>query len=304
MNRYGLISCVILFTLLFAVVVGLAGDRIALAAQGSGSDSLLLPPGQEEPPEETLTLETKYPVLSGESGEIFGFSVDLTYKGSERKGFDLTTTVPTGWAAVVVGGYPERQIPFIELEPRGLKETMKVSFGSLPGQLPEPGEYVATLEVSSGDLKESIDLKVEITARYEFLMFSGLPQGNLNPKVTAGKDYHLPVLLGNMGTAAVSNITFSSSKPEGWDITYNPEKIDVLEPGLTQEIDVVITPSSKTIAGDYMTTIYAEGKEYSAESLRLRVTVETSTIWGGAGVAIVVAVIAGLVVMFMRLGRR
>jgi uncharacterized membrane protein len=32
--------------------------------------------------------------------------------------------------------------------------------------------------------------------------------------------------------------------------------------------------------------------------------VQTSTLWGGAGVAIVVAVIAGLVVMFMRLGRR
>jgi uncharacterized membrane protein len=114
----------------------------------------------------------------------------------------------------------------------------------------------------------------------------------------------MPVLLINSGTAAVENITFSSIKPEGWEITYNPEEVDLLEAGLAQEVDVVIAPPSKAIAGDYSVTLYADGKQYSADYLTLRVTVQTSTIWGGAGVAIVVAVIAGLIVMFMRLGRR
>ena len=304
MDRYRLIRCLACFALLFVVMFGFAGDRIALAAQEMSSSSLVLPPAQQEVPEEELTLETKYPVLSGESGEIFEFSVDLIYKGSERKGFDLSVTAPTGWAGVIVSGYPEREIPYIELEPRGLAETVKVMFASVSGRLPEPSEYVATFEVSSGDLRESIDLKAVVTARYEFIMTSGLPEGNLNPKVTAGKDYHMPILLINSGTAGVENITFSSSKPEGWDITYSPDKIDLLEPGLIEEVDVVITPPSKTIAGDYRIYISAEGKEFSAEDLELRVTVETSTIWGGAGVAIVVAVIAGLIVMFMRLGRR
>ena len=174
---------------------------------------------QEEP--STLEMETKFPVLSGESGDIFEFDVNLTYEGSERRGFDLITTVPPGWVAVITAGYPEKQIPYIELEPNR-QESVKVKFRPVIRELPEPGEYVVTLEVSSGDVIESMELKVEITARYEFAVFSGLPQGNLNPKATAGEDYHLPILVANSGSAAIEDITFSSTKPEGWHVTFNP----------------------------------------------------------------------------------
>jgi uncharacterized membrane protein len=43
---------------------------------------------------------------------------------------------------------------------------------------------------------------------------------------------------------------------------------------------------------------------YAFGNIDVRVTVLTPTIWGWVGIGIVVLVIAGLAVMFMRLGRR
>ncbi len=112
------------------------------------------------------------------------------------------------------------------------------------------------------------------------------------------------ILLANSGSAAIENITFSSSKPEGWSVTFTPEKVDSLDSGLTQEVDVVINPPRKTIAGDYEITLRAESKEFSPDRMKVRVTVLTPTIMGWIGVLIVLAVIAGVGVIFWRLGRR
>ena len=307
MSRSRVVHHLLCFILFFGVLSGLGGDRVVLAAQENSNGLLSLPPNQEEqpPPEETLELSCKYPVLSGKSGESFEFEVEIKYQGKDRRRFDLSTTVPPDWLALVVSSYPEKQIPAIEIGPAEsypTTEKVTVNFGPLFWEPPEPGEYVVTLEVSSGNLKQAIELKVKVTARYEFDMDTAT--GRLNTEVTAGEDNHLSIQLENLGTAAIENITFSSSKPEGWSITFSPEKVDPLEPELTQEVDVLIKPHRKTIAGDYMVTLRAESKEFSPDPLQLRVTVLTPTIWGWVGILIVLAVIAGVGVIFWRLGRR
>ena len=305
MSKTKAVNLILCFILFFAMIGGLAGSQAALAAQVDIRDSFLLPPGQEEPPlEESIELDSKYPVFSAKSGEIFEFSVELKYQGIERKRFDLNFTTPSEWRAIAVASYPEKQIPAIEMGPAlyPVTETIKVQFGPVSGKYPEPGDYLVALEASSGNLKDTIELKAVVTARYEFGMLTST--GRLNTEATAGKDSHFSIMLANSGTAAIENITFSSSKPEGWKITFAPEKVESLGSGLTQEVDVVITPPDKTIAGDYQVTLRAEGKEFSPDSLKIRVTVSTPTIWGWIGVLIVLAVIAGVGVIFWRLGRR
>lgn len=291
------------FVLLFGAVAGLVGNQVVMAAQEDSNGLFWLPPSQEEPPpEEKVELDCMYPVLRGESGESFEFEVKLNYQGNERRRFDLATTVPLGWMALIMSGYPEKQVSAIEIEPgKTYPETVKVRFSPASREALEPGEYVVTLEVSSGSIKDAIELKAVVTARYEMLLAT--ETGRLNTEVTAGKDTHLSILLVNLGTAAIENINFSSSKPEGWSITFNPDKVESLEPGLTQEVDVVINPPEKTIAGDYAVTLRAESKRLY-EKLEFRVTVLTPTIWGWVGILIVVVVIAGLGVVFWQLGRR
>ena len=293
MGRPRVIHWLFCFILLTGLFGGLVGDRVMTVA------------AQEEIPEEgNLDIETKYPVVSDVSGAIFNFEIELKYQGSERKRFDITTTEPLGWRALVVAGAPEQQVIAVEIGPsEGFAKTerIKVRFGPLFGETPEPGDYVVMLEVDSGDIKETLELKAVVTAKYEFSMQTAT--GRLNTEADAGEDNHLTVKLVNSGSAAIEDITFTSSKPEDWSITFTPERIDALESGLTQEVDVVIKPPRRTITGDYMATIKAESKEAS-DDLELRVTVLTPTIWGWVGILIVVVVIGGLGVIFWRLGRR
>ena len=80
--------------------------------------------------------------------------------------------------------------------------------------------------------------------------------------------------------------------------------MDTLKTSDPQSVDVNIKPPPKTVAGDYMITINVSGKEATADKMDIRVTVKTPTIWGWVGVIVIVIVVAGLFVIFMRFGRR
>ena len=69
-------------------------------------------------------------------------------------------------------------------------------------------------------------------------------------------------------------------------------------------VPFIIKPPTETIAGDYVVSVRASGKQTSANEIDIRVTVESPTIWGWVGVGIILVVIAGLAVIFMRLSRR
>jgi len=157
------------------------------------------------------------------------------------------------------------------------------------------------VEAHRPPLKDKIELKAIITAKYELQLDT--PTGRLNTDATAGKENFMILVVKNTGTAEMEKITFSSEKPNGWLVTFIPDKIESL-PALHQvEIKVNIKPPAKTIAGDYMVTLKASNKE-AFDDVEIRVTVLTPTIWGWVGVGIVVVVIAALSGIFLFLHRR
>jgi len=293
------------FVLLFGILGSLVGDRVALAAEESSSGSFLSSLNQEQPPpEEKLELVCKYPTFEGNSGDSFTFDVNLRWLGSEARTFDLALIdVPPKWDAAIVAGAYEREIPAIGLEPEmKYPEKITVKFAPLPGELPEPGDYVITLEASSGDIKEAFELKAVVTTLYRFAFYPATER--LNAEVTAGEENHLSLIVFNTGQGVIDEISFVSTKPAGWSIKFNPDEVESLQPGLAREVDVVIKPPRKTIAGDYSVIMSTISTGMSIRRIELRVTVLTPTIWGWIAILIVLAVIAGLGVMFRRLGRR
>jgi Predicted membrane protein len=64
-----------------------------------------------------------------------------------------------------------------------------------------------------------------------------------------------------------------------------------------------VTPSSDAIAGDYVTTFTATAPVATA-SADIRVTIETSLLWGAVGIGLIAVVLIGLWVIFRRFGRR
>ncbi len=287
------------------MVGGLVGEQV-LAVQESSNGSFVLPPGQEEPsPEGVIEVKCDYPVLVGESGDTIEFHVELLWKGDERRRFDLAATSPPGWKAEVFtlyGSFPEKPIPTLEMEPATLVgNKVKVVVEPIPGNLPEPGDYVVIFEANSGDIRGTMELTARVKPHYEFAMITQTLQ--LDMEVTAGEENHLAIILMNLGSAPIENLNFTSIEPEDWTITYNPDRIDLLEPGMTQGVDVVIMPSKETVAGDWPITLRARSSQV-ADELAIRVTALTPTIWGWIGILIVIAVIAGVGVVFWRLGRR
>ncbi len=259
---------------------------------------------KSEPPEEKIEISLTYPKLEATAGNIFEFEAQFRYTGEKERQFELKATGPAGWNTYITPSY--------ETAKKILSMTVKPSFtygdririvASPPTwPLPEAKAYPITLEASSGELKATAEMTAQITALY---YMKAIPTLQLyNTTATAGKSSFFSMTVQNQGTAAIDNITFSTTKPDGWTIDFNPEKIETLEAFSDQTVDLNIKPPPKTIAGDYMISLRPSGKEATGDSVDIRVTVETPTIWGWVGVGIILLVVVGLVVIFMRFSRR
>jgi uncharacterized membrane protein len=281
--------------LVFSVVSGLCLMQFAVSAQEA------TPTPTTTPIPDVLELACTYPALYANSGESYSFDVDIKYSGKQQT-FNLNATGPQGWDITVSSG--GKQASSVTLGPVDYTTTNSVTIymsSTLPK--PEPGSYIAKFTVSSASLKQEIQLTANVKAKYGFSLST--ESGNLNPRATAGKDNIVTLKVYNSGTAAIDKLQFTSTKPEGWVISFKPsDTIDTIAGGETKTIEAVINPpGGKTVAGDYEISINATNGTYSQDII-LRLTVLTPTIWGWVGIIIVVVVIAGLAVLFMKLGRR
>jgi uncharacterized membrane protein len=118
-----------------------------------------------------------------------------------------------------------------------------------------------------------------------------------------GKTANVSLFVKNTGSAVNRNISFSSFKPENWEVTFKPEKIDALEPNGLKQIEVMIKPAAQALVGDYSVGLMVDG-EKASKTVEMRVTVKASTAWGWIGIGIILFVIAGLSGLFIWLGRR
>jgi uncharacterized membrane protein len=145
------------------------------------------------------------------------------------------------------------------------------------------------------------ELTMDITGQPK-LDISGR-DGLLSTSATAGKEKSLPIIITNAGTAPADQIELSGSAPSGWKITFEPKTIDRLAPNANKEVQALITPTEKAIAGDYVTSIRASTRGESASG-NFRVSVTTSSMWGIAGIGIIGAALLVMVAAIARFGRR
>jgi uncharacterized membrane protein len=128
-------------------------------------------------------------------------------------------------------------------------------------------------------------------------------EGLVSTRASAGKETSVPVVITNTGTAPADDVELTGSAPSGWKITFDPKTVERIAPNDNKEVQALITPTEKAIAGDYVTTIRASARGESA-STNFRVTVSTSTMWGIAGVGIVGIALLIMVGAVARFGRR
>ncbi|HJX03851.1 MAG TPA: NEW3 domain-containing protein [Dehalococcoidia bacterium] len=259
--------------------------------------------------EEMVALSTKYPELKGTAVGDYSFDIEIKYSGgTQPRFFNLSATGPDNFFYSIQQSYGgTADIASVKIDPvSGYGETVKLKVTPNIFALPDPGEYTITFKVASDDVKSELNVKVVITSRFSIDLST--PDGVLSGQITESKDNFFKVNVKNNGSSVMENINLTSrirGAPSGWDVTFDPEKIDTLAANNTREVKVNIKPTAKTISGDYEVVITAKPENAStSDELTLRVTVLTRTIWGWVGVAIVVLVVAGLIAMFIFMGRR
>lgn len=255
---------------------------------------------EEEVEPAKVTFDIPYPEVRAKSGSTFEFKADLSFSGDEDTTFDIVVEAPQGWYVSVQPSYQASEISAIKLNP-GSSESLKVV--ATPLVKMEPGDYTITLTAENEDLglSATTDLVAVVTATYQLDL--NTKSGRLSTEITSGKDNKYILLLKNNSSTSVENITLSASEPEGWTVTFDQDKIETLAADGQEEIEATIKPPEKTIAGDYMIT-FNVNSENSTDSLELRATVLTPTLWGWVGIGIIVIVIVGVAIIFARLGRR
>jgi uncharacterized membrane protein len=252
---------------------------------------------------EKISFDVIFPELSAKAGENFEFKFDLVYEGDEEATFDIVTEAPEDWYVAVSPSYEDKEVTAIKIQP-GKTESLKLlAYPPVAKELQKEGAFPIKVIVSNEDLKlsEEYIFTATVTATYDSSLTP--KYGAYNTQATSGKNNPFVLVLENTGSGDIENITFKSDAPQKWIIKFEPEKIDKLAAGESKDIEVTITPPDKTIAGDYMLN-FASQSEDASDNVDIRVTVETPSIWGWVGIAVIVLVVIGVAVIFARLGRR
>jgi uncharacterized membrane protein len=245
-----------------------------------------------------LTLTPQLPQLRGTSKSSFEYQLGIKNDSGKKLTVSLSAQAPENFDASFTEQYGSQELNAVPVD---AGQTKDVKLKVTPPNTAAAGSYKVTARVAAEDASATADLSLDITGQPR-LDVSGR-EGLVSTRASAGKETSVPVVITNTGTAPADEVQLSGSAPSGWKVTFDPKTIDRIAPNDNKEVQALITPTEKAIAGDYVTTIRAAARGESASST-FRVTVTTSTMWGIAGVGIIGVALLVMVGAVARFGRR
>ena len=248
--------------------------------------------------EKGINVTTSYPVLQGPTDSEFEFSLEVENESDKDTIFNLSSQGPKDWDIKFKPAYEEKYISSLRIK-ADQSQTMAVEVK--PNPWAEPGNYPFVVKVSSSEAKTEVKLAVVLTGTHK--LDAGTADGLLSLNAYQGKAANLSFYVKNSGAAMQNSVRFISFKPENWKVDFKPENLEGLAPEALKQVEVTITTADQALVGDYSVSLRVEG-EKANKDMEMRVTVRASTAWGWIGIGIIVLVIIGLVVLFIRLGRR
>ena len=252
----------------------------------------------EQEEQKPVRITTSYPVLRGSSDSTFEFSIDIHNDTDKDDMFSLRAEKPKGWEVSFKPSYENKYIGTLQIR-SNLSQSVDVEV--IPAPRAEIGEHSIKVFAESSQGQAEIELKVILTGTHKITCRT--LSGILSLTARKGKDANISMYVVNEGSATEKEITFTSFKPENWQVDFEPKKIEGLEPGDMKQVEVTITPAPEALVGDYSIAVSAQAEE-ADDDIEFRVTVKAAATWGWIGVVIIVVVIVGLAITFRRLGRR
>ncbi|QGH33379.1 hypothetical protein GI584_04715 [Gracilibacillus salitolerans] len=269
-----------------------------LVADGEGDAYAELPFVTKVTEEGTFNSEfsSDQPNMEGHADAAFSYSATLRNRTADEQTYALSAGAGEGWGVQFKAD--GNNVTSVTLEPNGSKDiTVEVT----PPTDVKADTYEIPIRAANGSTSSDLTLEAVITGSYDISIST--PDGNLSADVTAGNNRTIDLVVENIGTATLNDISISASTPPNWESEFDENSIATLEAGESKTIKATLSAPNDAIAGDYVTTFTAETSEVSSDA-DFRVSVETSTLWGVISVLIILAIVGGLYFIIRKYGRR
>ncbi len=279
---------------------GLNAQTLTIKAEGQGTNQASLPLAvslAKELPAK-LTLTTKLPELRGSPKSNFEYTLTIKNDSGRNLTTSFAAEAPNNFETSFTEAYGTQELSAIPIE-AGQSKDIKLKVR--PPSSIDAGHFPVSVTVNAEDASAKTELALDVVGQPQ-LQVAGR-DGLLSARAVAAQQSSVPVVVTNSGTAPAENVTLNASAPTGWKISFEPKTIERLVPGKDAEVQALITPGDKSLAGDYMVSVNANSRGESASS-QFRITVATSTVWGMAGAGVIGVALLLMLGAVARFGRR
>jgi uncharacterized membrane protein len=275
-------------------------QQVVLSAKGGRLQSTELPltliVGTEAPAK--LSLKSRLPSLRGTPRSSFEYTVTVGNDSGKDLTVALSAQGPANFQTTFTEGFGSNEISSIPIE-AGQTKDIKVKV--TPPRDVKAGDYPVLVKVASEGATADLRVTLQISGQGKLALST--KDGRLSGEAEVGKSSTYTLVLTNDGTAPVEEIELAGTVPTNWKVEFNPKTIASLAPNEKKEVQVVVTPGDKAIAGDYVASFRATARGESS-SADFRITVTTSTLWGMVGIGIIAIALLVLLGAVARFGRR
>jgi uncharacterized membrane protein len=269
-----------LFIFFFSSIVSLL-PLLATGNSGPGNNS---------------SFTTRLMNLEATAKETFRYNASL-FNGHNRSViYNLEAALPAGWnSSFRVDGM---SVTSFKLDSN---KNQDISIELTPSPSVKPGKYAIPVKAISD--QGTLELNLEAVVKGSYAVELTTPTGLLSDEVTEGSKKPVYLSLKNQGTLPLDNLELAAQAPSKWNVTFEPAKIDRLDPGSTINVVANVNVPDKTIAGDYMTNFTVRNNNATANA-DYRLMVTTSWLAGWVGVLVILTAIGLVYFLIKKYGRR
>lgn len=278
---------------------GMGAQTLTVSAEGkAGAVSLPVAVALAKELPAKLGMEPKLPALRGSARSSFEYQISIKNDSGRNLLVSFGAQAPRNFETSFTEQFGTQELSSIPIE-AGQSKDIKMTVR--PPSTVGAGRYPISVTASAEDATAKTEVALEIVGQPR-LRVSGR-DGLMSARAEAGSQSNVPILVINDGSAAADNVELTGTAPSGWQVVFEPKTIERIAPGQRAEVQLQVTPSQKSLAGDYMTNVRAaaQGEQATGD---IRVTVSTSTMWGIVGAGILGIALLIMVGAVARFGRR
>src|SRR5215468_5828556 len=278
----------------------IASKTLTVKAEGQGNNvSLPITVNLAKELPAKLTLSPQLPALRGTPKSSFDYTIGVKNDSGRNLTVSLAATAPRNFETSFTESYGTQELSSVPIDAGASKD---VKLKVRPPSSVDAGSFPVEMTATSGDTTAKTQLSLDVVGQPR-LTITGRDGRVSVPDAVAGQQRSVPLMVANDGSAPADNIELSGSGQSGWKVEFDKKTIERIAPNQTADVNALITPTDKSLAGDYMATIRA-GSRGETASTQFRVSVATSTTWGMVGFGIIAVALLLMFGAVARFGRR